>query len=107
MKLDTKIDIGSVSLGSMSVDLRKEKDFRKGDVSEITEECDKELSDQAKQIRVQEDKLKTRMDFDNDRCYYFSVVFASTEERNKFLVDKGIRLKSDMFVFYEDVRGKL
>lgn len=74
--------------------------------AEITAECEQELTDQAKQIHKQESKLAERMSFDTERVYYFSVVFKSNDERNKFLKDHHIKLHDDDFVFADDISDK-
>jgi hypothetical protein len=105
-----KLEIGSLQLGKISINDVKGVDHDiplKNDVTEITEECATELSGQAKQIAAQEKKLGERMDFDNDRAYYFCVVFKSTKERDAYLKQKGIKLRADTYVFIEDVKDIL
>lgn len=100
-----KLNLGSLGLGSLSPTPSKPEAVKqKPTPADITAECAEELSAQAKQIHAQEAKLKERMDFDNDRTYYFSVVFRSTEERDKFLASKKIKLRSDDYVFFEDIK---
>ena len=70
---------------------------------EITGECLKELSDQAVQIKKQENKLKERMSFDNDRAYFFSIVFKNSDDRVAFCDKYGIKLHADDFIFIEDI----
>lgn len=103
-----KLNLGSLNLGNLSPTPSKPDAIQqKPTPADITAECADELSDQAKQIAKQEAKLKERMDFDNDRTYYFSIVFRSTEERNAFLASKKIKLRSDDYVFYEDIKDKI
>lgn len=108
MKLEKlePVKLGNLSIGRVSLKQPKPKALMT-DVDELTEECAAELSGQAKQIAKQESKLAERMDFDNDRAYYFSVVFRSSEERDAYLRAHKIKLHSEQFVFYEDVKDKL
>lgn len=94
-------EIGGVTIGS----LKKKQKTLTGE--QITEICAKELSDQATQIAKQESKLAERMDFDNDRLYYMTVIFKSSKEMETMLGKAGIKLKEGDYCFYEDVHGKL
>lgn len=87
-----------------AIRIKKEHKQAVKTAEEITAECAEELSEQAKHIKMQEGRLKERMDFDNDRAYYFSIVFRSTDERDAFLKSKRIKLKSDTYAFYDDIK---
>lgn len=106
----TKLSVGKLSGGALSVGILSTKPKKidiKHDADEVTEECAEELSIQAQQIAKQESKLAERMDFDNDRTYTVQIVFRGTKERNEWLAKKGIKLRSDNFVFYDDIKDKI
>jgi len=92
----TPIKLGKISLTA------KPKSIPLLSEGEITAECAQELSDQAKEIKKQEDKLKDRMDFDCERLYYFSVVFKDNKTREEFCKNHGVDLVSDDFIFADD-----
>jgi hypothetical protein len=98
------VEVGDISIADivLSDDVFNEnKDYSP---EEITEECTQELSKQAQQIKSQEDKLSERMKFENDRAYYFSILFESSDQRQAFLNKHGLKLKADDYILYEDLK---
>lgn len=98
--------MSKINLGGISLKKAKKADVKPMTPGELTDDCAKELSDQAKLIRAQEKKLADRMDFDCERLYYFSIVFKGNEERNAFCKAHNIKLIDDDFVFIEDIENK-
>ena len=98
--------MSKINLGGISLKKAKKADIKPQTPDELTADCAKELSDQAKLIHAQESKLAERMEFDCERLYYFSIVFKGNDERNAFCKKHNIKLQDDDFVFIEDIQGK-
>lgn len=104
MKLSMNLKMGPLKIDPIKMQKTQKQELLTP--KEMTEECLEELSEQAKHIKAQENRLAERMHFDNDRCYFFSVVFRSSEEMETALKEKKIKLIAGEYVFYEDIKDR-
>lgn len=98
------IDIDMDMDMDIDIDVNEVKKTKKMD---IEKESKKEIGESLKKIRGNEKKWKERIKIEIDGSFYFSVVFDSSEKKEKFLRDYGIELTRNSYTFEENLRDVL
>jgi hypothetical protein len=83
-------------------DLEEENPY--ASLQEMADDLNGQVSESIKVARAEAKDYAERFKFQNDGDYYFSVVFRSKEECEKFIADAGVPLDGKRFIMYDNFR---
>ncbi len=78
--------------------------IKKSIKEDLTKKSKAVIGEKLQKIKDFEKKFKDRWEIEGDLGYYFTICFKTGAERDAFLKETGIRLKTDDHVFMDDLK---